>query len=111
MKRHGYKGAGDISKRIGRVYGWEATTWEVDDRIFDDIARIFVLDAAMRKFFEENNPCALEEVGRRLVEACERGLWNADEEVIKGLRGAYLEMEGWIEDKMGEVEEIFRVVR
>jgi len=32
MKRHGYKGAGDISKRIGRVYGWEATT--VDDWIF-----------------------------------------------------------------------------
>jgi cobaltochelatase CobN len=26
MKQHGYKGAGDISKRVGRVYGWEATT-------------------------------------------------------------------------------------
>ncbi|MDI6795029.1 MAG: cobaltochelatase subunit CobN, partial [bacterium] len=35
MKQHGYKGAGDISKRIGRVYGWEATTQEVDDWIFD----------------------------------------------------------------------------
>ena len=45
------------------------------------------------------------------MEAYERGLWNADEEVIKGLRDAYLEMGGWIEDKMGEVEEIFRVVR
>jgi len=108
MKRHGYKGAGDISKRIGRVYGWEATTQEVDDWIFDDIARTFVLDADMRKFFEENNPWALEEVGRRLVEAYERGLWNADEEVIKGLRGAYLEMEGWIEDKMGEVRGDFQ---
>ena len=53
----------------------------------------------------------MEEVGRRLSKACERGLWNADEEVINGLRGAYLEMEGWIEDKMGEVEEIFRMVR
>ena len=108
MKRHGYKGAGDISKRIGRVYGWEATTQEVDDWIFDDIARTFVLDAAMRKFFEENNPWALEEVGRRLLEAYERGLWNADEEVIKGLRGAYLEIEGWIEDKMGEVRGDFQ---
>jgi len=108
MKRHGYKGAGDISKRIGRVYGWEATTQEVDDWIFDDIARTFVLDADMRKFFEENNPWALEEVGRRLVEAYERGLWNADEEVINGLRGAYLEIEGWIEDKMGEVRGDFQ---
>lgn len=108
MKRHGYKGAGDISKRIGRVYGWEATTQEVDDWIFDDIARTFVLDTDMRKFFKENNPWALEEVGRRLLEAYERGLWNADEEVIKGLRGAYLEMEGWIEDKMGEVRGDFQ---
>jgi cobaltochelatase CobN len=93
MKRHGYKGAGDISKRIGRVYGWEATTQEVDDWIFDDIARTFVLDDKMRKFFEENNPWALEEIGRRLLEASERGLWNADEEVIEGLKSAYLEVE------------------
>jgi len=108
MKRHGYKGAGDISKRIGRVYGWEATTQEVDDWIFDDIARTFVLDKEMREFFEENNPWALEEVGRRLLEAHERGLWNADEEVIEGLKSAYLELEGWIEEKMGEVKGDFQ---
>ncbi len=108
MKRHGYKGAGDISKRIGRVYGWEATTQEVDDWIFDDIARTFVLDKEMREFFEENNPWALEEIGRRLLEAYERGLWDADEEVIEGLKSAYLEMEGWIEEKMGEVKGDFQ---
>nr|QNO57083.1 hypothetical protein LPILPELN_00015 [Methanosarcinales archaeon ANME-1 ERB7] len=108
MKRHGYKGAGDISKRIGRVYGWEATTQEVDDWIFDDIARTFVLDKEMREFFEENNPWALEEVGRRLLEAYERGLWDADDEVIKGLKSAYLEMEGWIEEKMGDVKGDFQ---
>ena len=31
MQRHGYKGAGDIARRVGTVYGWEATTGEVDD--------------------------------------------------------------------------------
>ena len=108
MKRHGYKGAGDISKRIGRVYGWEATTQEVDDWIFDDIARTFVLDKETREFFEENNPWALEEIGRRLLEAYERGLWNADEEVIESLKSAYLEMEGWIEEKMGGVKGDFQ---
>lgn len=108
MKKHGYKGAGDISKRIGRVYGWEATTQEVDDWIFDDIARRYVLNEEMRKFFEENNPWALEEIGRRLLEAYERGLWDADEEVIEGLKDAYLEMEGWIEEKMEEVKGDFQ---
>jgi cobaltochelatase CobN len=103
MKRHGYKGAGDISKRIGRVYGWESTTREVDDWIFDDIARTFVLDEENRKFFQENNPWALEEIGRRLLEAFERGLWKADEQVIEELKERYLEVESWIEDHMGEV--------
>ena len=61
MKRHGYKGAGDMAKRAGRVYGWDATTGLVDDGIFDDMARTFVLDAENRAFFEEHNPWALEE--------------------------------------------------
>jgi len=102
MKRHGYKGAGDISRQVGTVYGWEATTEEVDDRIFDDIARTFVLDAEMRRFFEDENPWALEEIGRRLLEAHGRGLWDADPDVLDGLQAAYLEMEGWIEDRMGD---------
>jgi cobaltochelatase CobN len=103
MKRHGYKGAGDISMRVGRVYGWEATTQEVDDWIFDDIARTFVLDPENREFFEKNNPWALEEIGRRLLEAEGRGLWQADPEVIEQLKERYLEIEGWIEDTMGDV--------
>jgi cobaltochelatase CobN len=102
MKRHGYKGAGDISKRVGRVYGWEATTQEVDDWVFDDIARTFIMDEENRKFFEENNPWAMEEIGRRLLEAEERGLWKADPEVLDALKSHYLEIEGWMEERMGD---------
>lgn len=108
QKRHGYKGAGDISKRIGRVYGWEATTREVDDWIFDDITKTFILDEENRKFFEENNPWAMEEIARRLLEAHQRGLWNANPEVLEGLKEFYLEIEGWIEEKMGEVKGDFQ---
>ena len=104
MKKHGYKGLGDISKRIGRVYGWEATTGEVDDWIFDDIARTYINDNEMRAEFEKNNPWALEEIGRRLLEAAQRGIWNANEKVLDDLKNNYLEIEGWIEEKMGEVE-------
>ncbi|WP_449245025.1 magnesium chelatase subunit H [Desulfobacca acetoxidans] len=103
QKRHGYKGAGDISQRIGRVYGWEATTQEVDDWIFDDIAGTFVLDEKMRQFFQENNPWALEEISRRLLEANQRGLWNTDPDILDRLKDTYLVIEGWLEDKMGDV--------
>lgn len=108
QKRHGYKGAGDISKRVGRVYGWEATTREVDDWIFDDIARTFIMDEENRKFFQEHNPWAMEEIARRLLEAEARGLWNADQEVLASLKEYYLEVEGWIEDRMGDVQGEFQ---
>jgi len=102
MKEHGYKGASDIMKRVGRVYGWEASTQEVDDWIFDDIADTFVNDREMREFFEKNNPFALEEIARRLLEAEQRGLWDADEEVLDKLKNNYLEIESWMEDQVGE---------
>lgn len=108
MKEHGYKGAGEISKRVGRIYGWQATTREVDDSVFDDITRTFVMNEENRKFFEENNPWALEEMGRRLLEANERGLWDADTEVLENLKQQYLSIEGWIEDNMGDVEGDFQ---
>lgn len=108
MKRHGYKGAGDISKRVGRVYGWESTTQEVDDWIFDEIAKTFVLDKEMNAFFKENNPWALEEISRRLLEAAERDLWKADQKILDKLKNSYLHIEGWIEEKMGDTQGDFQ---
>ena len=85
MKEHGYKGAGEISKRVGRVYGWQATAMAVDDSVFDDITRTFMMNEENRKFFEKNNPWALEEIARRLIEAVERDLWNPSPDVREAL--------------------------
>ena len=90
MKEHGYKGASEISKRVGRVYGWQATSKAVDDSVFDDIARTFMMNEENRKFFEENNPWAMEEMARRLIEAAERGLWNPAPDVKKALKELYI---------------------
>lgn len=108
MKRHGYKGAGDISQRVGRIYGWEATTQEVDDWIFDDIARTYMMDEDNRRFFEENNPWALEEMARRLMEAAQRGLWDPAPDVKEALTQLYVEIEGWIEERMGDIKGDFQ---
>jgi len=103
MKEHGYRGASDMTKRIGRVYGWQATTKVVDGWVFDDIAKSYVLDEQMREWFKEKNPWALEEIGRRLLEAHRRGLWDADPEVLQELKRIQLELEGDLEERMGEV--------
>jgi len=102
MKVHGYKGASDIMKRVTRVYGWSASTQEVDDWIFNDIADAFVNDVEMREFFGQNNPHALEEIARRLLEANQRSLWDADPRVLEDLKKNYLEIESWMEDQSGQ---------
>jgi cobaltochelatase CobN len=108
MKEHGYKGAGEISKRIGRLYGWQATAKAVDGSVFDDVARTFLMDEKNRDFFEKENPWALEEISRRLLEAARRGLWAPAEDVNEQLQELYLEIEGWLEEKTGEAKGEFQ---
>lgn len=47
----------------------------------------------MVEFFRDNNPYALEEISRRLLEAEHRGLWKTDPEVRSKLKDRYLEAE------------------
>ncbi|KPU62498.1 cobalt chelatase [Thermococcus sp. EP1] len=104
MKKHSYRGASEFSKKILHLYGWEATTKLVEDWIFDEIAEKYVLDEDMRRWFEEHNPYAIEEIARRLIEAYERGLWETSEELIERLMEAYSEIEGLLEEHLGEGE-------
>jgi len=108
IKEHGYKGAAEISKRVGRLYGWQATAKVVDDSVFDDVARTFMMDEQNREFFEKENPWALEEIGRRLLEAAQRGLWQPAEDVKEQLQDIYLEIEGWMEERMGDIKGEFQ---
>ncbi len=98
MKASGYRGAMEISSRVGNIYGWQSTTGEVEGDIFDDIASTFVLNEENRAFFEKHNPWALEEIGRRLLEAESRGLWQASPEMLSKLKMAYLGLEGVLEE-------------
>lgn len=102
MKKAGYHGAASVSTRTEHIMGWQASTGEVDSWVFDEITRTFVLDPEMKQFFEEKNPYAFEELTRRLLEAHQRELWDADPEVLEGLRNTYLEVESWLEDEVGE---------
>ncbi|MDR2422965.1 MAG: cobaltochelatase subunit CobN, partial [Deltaproteobacteria bacterium] len=54
-----------------------------------------------RGFFEKNNPYALEEMGRRLLEAANRELWKPDPDLLESLKAAYLRLEGVMEERTG----------
>ncbi len=98
MKRHGYKGAGDISHVMDIVLGWDATAEVVDDWMYSRIAQSYALDPAMRDWMHEVNPHALHNILDKLLEAISRGMWQAEPEMEEQLRNAYLETEGEIEE-------------
>lgn len=98
MKRHGYKGAGDISHVMDIVLGWDATAEVIDDWMYSRIAQSYALDPAMRDWMHEVNPHALHNILDKLLEAISRGMWQAEPEMEERLRDAYLETEGEIEE-------------
>ncbi|MDR1577563.1 MAG: cobaltochelatase subunit CobN [Deltaproteobacteria bacterium] len=99
QKKHGYRGAQEIAKRVGHIYGWQATAKVVEPSVFEGVTRTFFLDEANRAFFAKHNPYALEEMGRRLLEAASRKLWLADTDLLEQLKAAYLELEGTLEER------------
>lgn len=108
MKEHGYQGAMAVSARVNNLYKWGATTRRVPNRLFDEVVRVYLLNPENRKWLMEENPYALEEITRRLLEASSRDIWKADEELLEAVRDAALEIEGEMEERMGEVVEEFQ---
>ncbi len=100
MKRHGYKGAGDISHVMDIVLGWDATAEVIDDWMYEKIANSYALDPEMQEWLKEVNPYALQNILDKLLEAVSRGMWKADAQMEEDLRNAYLDVEGEIEGAM-----------
>jgi cobaltochelatase CobN len=98
MKRHSYKGAGDISHMMDVVLGWDATAEVMQDWMYAKIANACALDPQMQKWMKAVNPFALQNILAKLLEAISRDMWNADAVMQEQLREAYLEMEGEIEE-------------
>jgi cobaltochelatase CobN len=99
MQRHGYKGAFELSATVDYLFGYDATANVVEDWMYRDVTRKYVLDEEVRDFMQESNPWALRAVSERLLEAAERGLWQEpDPEELQRLKEIYLENEGVLEE-------------
>jgi cobaltochelatase CobN len=99
MKRHGYKGAFELAATVDYLYGWDATTGVVTDWMYEQLAASYVFDPGTRKFLEESNPWALRGITERLLEAADRGLWEAPEAgTLARLKDTYLDVEGQLEE-------------
>jgi cobaltochelatase CobN len=101
-KERGYAGARDVAERANRLYGWSATTHQVEKAQFDAVHDRYIRDRDNCDWLRSSNLYALEELTRRLLEAQARGLWDADAERLGELHAAVLDLEGDMEDRMGE---------
>jgi cobaltochelatase CobN len=112
MQDHDYKGAGDLSTTVDVVLGWDATSGVISDRLWADVADAYAFDADRQDWLREVNPWALESVTDTLLEAIERGLWDADGDTEERLRDLNLRVDGDLEARaasdapghLGEVE-------
>jgi cobaltochelatase CobN len=102
MEEHGYKGAGDLSTTVDVVLGWDATTGVVSDTLWDAVAEKYALDEERREWLRDVNPWALDSITDTLLEAVDRGLWDADDSTADRLRDVNLEVDGDLEARAGD---------
>nr|BFE68962.1 hypothetical protein GCM10020092_022630 [Actinoplanes digitatis] len=63
--------------------------------MYEQLTAAYVLDPENQKFMTRSNPWALHGITERLLEAADRGMWEAPEPAtLAALRQVYLETEG-----------------
>lgn len=100
LRPHGYKGAQEISAMVDFVFGWDATSDIIEDWMYEKISENYLFNNERREWIKSVNPWAIHNMVERLLEAQQRGMWNAKEESLKKLRNLYISIEGDLEERM-----------
>lgn len=99
LKRHGFRGAQEVSAAVDMVFGWDATARAAEDWMYEAIADCFIKNEENRRWLETENPWALQAVCGRLLEADQRKLWAAKSGTVRLLQENYLKLEGILEEE------------
>jgi len=99
MKKHGYKGAADLSALVCHCYGWDATSEVMKDWMYESLTERFALNSNIQDWMKDVNPWALQKIVEKLLEAERRGMWDAKPETKKALENLYLSIEGELEER------------
>ncbi len=97
MLKHGFEGVRQIEGHVTTTMGWSATTGQVAPWVYQQISETYVLDDAMRARLATLNPKASARVAERLLEACDRRLWEPDAATLAALRAAADDIEDRLE--------------
>jgi cobaltochelatase CobN len=100
MRRHGYKGAFELSATVDYMFGYDATAGVVEDWMYEQVAARYVFDEETASFMRASNPWALRAVAERLLEAADRGLWSEPgDQTLAALGDTFLQLDGDLEER------------
>ena len=95
MMGEGYAGAGEISKFLEYLWGWEATCPDlISDDMWQEVYEVYVEDKyglEMGEFFEGNTAYAYQSIVGRLLETVRKGYWTPSDDVLRQLVAEYIE--------------------
>ena len=98
IRQHGYKGGLEIAATVDYLFGYDATAQVLDDWMYAEIARAYVLDPEIQAFLQASNPWAATDIATRLLEAIDRGMWAAPgDEMRTALEDQLLAAEATVE--------------
>ena len=74
--------ANGFAELVQNTFGWEVMKpGAIDEEMWTEIFDVYAKDKfnlGLRKYFEERNPAALEEISAVMLEAARKGMWKAD---------------------------------
>lgn len=91
MREHGYKGAFEMGATVDYLFAYDATTDLIADYQYQQVTETLLFDEINQQFLRDNNPQIMEEMAERLMEAVQRGLWQASDETQQKLQDMLLE--------------------
>ena len=89
----GASSASEFAEVITNTYGWNVMKpAAIDKELWDNIYVKDELNLGVKKYFEQQNPAALEEMTAVMLESARKGLWKASEEQVAELSKLHTEI-------------------
>lgn len=88
--------ANTFAEIVQNAYGWNVMKPDVvDNELWDEVYAVYVEDKfnlGLRRFFESQNPAALQEISAVMMETARKGMWRATPEQLSGLAALHTEL-------------------
>lgn len=93
MQEHGYKGAFEMAATVDYLFAYDATTDLIANYQYEKVCDALLFEENNQAFLKQANPNALAEMAERLLEACQRGMWQESTDYAERLQNLLLDLD------------------